>query len=106
MPPAGGQWVSSVRRVCARELENFSFFVFSFLMAASHWQRRSRSREAAALIMALHILAPRTAAGHAASCGRIGWNAVAVLLTSPCNAAAGHLAVRGRWVRGGAVKHE
>lgn len=41
---------------------------------------------AALLFLLLPMLA---AAAEAGSCGRVGWNAVAVLLTSPCNAAAG-----------------
>ena len=35
------------------------------------------------------VVAMLAAAAEAGSCGRVGWNAVAVLLTSPCNAAAG-----------------
>ena len=36
-------------------------------------------------------------AEHTAKCGRVGWNAVAVLLTSPCNAAAGYDCPREAW---------
>jgi len=50
-------------------------------MTVAHW-----------LGLALVVLALHEAAAAAAACGRIGWNAVAVLLTAPCNAAAGGLA--------------
>ena len=50
-------------------------------MTVAHW-----------LGLALVVLALHEAAAAASACGRIGWNAVAVLLTAPCNAAAGGLA--------------
>ena len=62
-------------------------------LTVDHWLR----------LVALIALAPHAGAGaeETEACGRIGWNAVAVLLTAPCNAAAGALAARaGRRVTG------
>ncbi len=47
-------------------------------MTGSHW-----------LGLVLVVLELHASTAAAAACGRIGWNAVAVLLTAPCNAAVG-----------------